>query len=578
MWLLIRNILFLPFVLIGDVCRSPRLLARKIGYVLLIFVLFGISWYGGYRAAIRLIKLTFFELGLADRLSEVDVSGESMLPAIKDGDAVQLHSVKKYGISRGDIVSFKNLETANLYYLKRVVGLPGERISIKNGFVTINGHILEEDYVLNQLPTFGNTFLAECNRYTVPPDHYLVLGDNRTVSLDSRVVGFIDKGDIEGVIKSQTKERFVTSQRQRQILRTNIETELLLEKINLMRSEHGISPLMINDLLSEVSKSRVGSINEHFDSWKEQSVSVEKLLQDKGYQYNLVHEFITFGYLDEETIIKQILESSADESAFLSSNFVEIGLGTVEITNLDCSFPIIDLIIGWPSVPTYGQEVIDFWNQQATDSAELLNFLQSFVGASGYDQSQLRELVSAVAESYQIASQMKQIITRGEWLDYEQADRYYQLVEENDPKLEAFFAKLEVSLPNIPLLKNTPTPGLSQNQQPVTSNEFFSFGQKMIEKNAAANINLAWKEGEKIKIKVTFANVSADEVAIFPVRLSLKSQTQGTAPEPALTNLVLKAGEVRGFELAYDKIGYPPYKWSYLSSTGEEIELGTYYP
>ena len=155
-----------------------------------------------------------------------------MLPTIQDGSEVELKSPRKYGLARGDIVSFTNEETSGLYYLKRIVGLSKEQVSIKNGYIFINGRALQEDYTLNNLPTFGNTALIDCESYTIPKDQYMVLGDNRTVSSDSRVLGFIKKEDIDGVIKTNIKEGFAGEQKQLQITKANISPEVFLKKLN----------------------------------------------------------------------------------------------------------------------------------------------------------------------------------------------------------------------------------------------------------------------------------------------------------------------------------------------------------
>ena len=81
---------------------------------------------------------------------------------------------------RGDIVTFWN-EEMDRVLVKRVIGLPGETVSIKDGFVYINGEKLAEDY----LPVSGIT-RSEETTFEVPEGHIFLMGDNRTGSLDSR--------------------------------------------------------------------------------------------------------------------------------------------------------------------------------------------------------------------------------------------------------------------------------------------------------------------------------------------------------------------------------------------------------
>ena len=82
---------------------------------------------------------------------------------------------------RGDIVIFKYPDDESVDYLKRIIGLPGETVEIIRGKVYINGELLDEPY-LSEEPT------GDFGPYQVPEDSYFMLGDNRAVSKDSRVL------------------------------------------------------------------------------------------------------------------------------------------------------------------------------------------------------------------------------------------------------------------------------------------------------------------------------------------------------------------------------------------------------
>ena len=83
---------------------------------------------------------------------------------------------------RGDIVIFKYPDDESVKYVKRVIGLPGETVSIKNGDVYIDGKLLEEDYTREP----HSTQAVNESEYTVPENSYFMLGDNRTNSKDAR--------------------------------------------------------------------------------------------------------------------------------------------------------------------------------------------------------------------------------------------------------------------------------------------------------------------------------------------------------------------------------------------------------
>lgn len=128
----------------------------------------------------------------------IQVSGTSMLPNLSDRDRLVIEKVSLYthNYRRGEIIIFKpNNETQDIY-IKRVIGLPGDRVEIKNGEVYVNSEKLDEDYLFQD--TFTQPAREEYSNLTVPDNCLYVLGDNRTVSEDSRYIGPIPVENIRG--------------------------------------------------------------------------------------------------------------------------------------------------------------------------------------------------------------------------------------------------------------------------------------------------------------------------------------------------------------------------------------------
>ncbi len=88
------------------------------------------------------------------------------------------------------------LEITKKSYIKRVIGLPGEHVEIKNGKVYINGEELEEDYLQPDVVTESNIF----NDFIVPEGYLFCMGDNRTKSTDCRSFGCIPVDKLEGIV------------------------------------------------------------------------------------------------------------------------------------------------------------------------------------------------------------------------------------------------------------------------------------------------------------------------------------------------------------------------------------------
>lgn len=122
-----------------------------------------------------------------------------MEPTLKSGDSVITEKalIKKRKPQRGDVVVFTE-DTTNQTYIKRIVGLPEEKVKLVQGKIYVNGEELAEPYLANQTVTGAGSFLKEDKGVLIPSNHYLVLGDNRESSIDSRDFGFVDFEDIKG--------------------------------------------------------------------------------------------------------------------------------------------------------------------------------------------------------------------------------------------------------------------------------------------------------------------------------------------------------------------------------------------
>lgn len=132
---------------------------------------------------------------------QVEVSGSSMEQTLSDGDRLILEKVTYYfePPTRYDIIVFHpKKEEKDIYYIKRIIGLPGETVNIKDGFIYINGSRIEENY--------GNEIILESGQakknIKLEENEYFVLGDNRNNSQDSRSakVGNVRRESIVGKV------------------------------------------------------------------------------------------------------------------------------------------------------------------------------------------------------------------------------------------------------------------------------------------------------------------------------------------------------------------------------------------
>jgi signal peptidase I len=121
------------------------------------------------------------------------IEGTSMEPNFHDGQYLFVNKLlyMLHPPERGDVIVFIPPNSNSRDYIKRVIGLPGDRVEIRNGFVYINGEPLNEDYPLNP-GSYGMPSMV------IQPGEYFVLGDNRNYSSDSHSWGTVSGAKIIG--------------------------------------------------------------------------------------------------------------------------------------------------------------------------------------------------------------------------------------------------------------------------------------------------------------------------------------------------------------------------------------------
>lgn len=131
------------------------------------------------------------------------VSGSSMVPSFSDGDYLLIDELtyRFRAPERGEVVVFRYPKDESTYFIKRIIGLPGEKVAINGNKITIfndahkDGFEIGEKYVPEIAPFLGN------GEFSVPENSYFVLGDNRSYSFDSRNWGMLPRGDIVGLVQ-----------------------------------------------------------------------------------------------------------------------------------------------------------------------------------------------------------------------------------------------------------------------------------------------------------------------------------------------------------------------------------------
>jgi len=125
----------------------------------------------------------------------VQVEGTSMMPRLENHERIFINKFlyRFRSVERGDVVVFRYPLDTSKSYIKRVIGLPGDEVTIRDGHVLVNGQPLREPYV-------PSSYLDDQSYppVHVEPNHYFVLGDHRSSSNDSREWGTVDQEYIYG--------------------------------------------------------------------------------------------------------------------------------------------------------------------------------------------------------------------------------------------------------------------------------------------------------------------------------------------------------------------------------------------
>ena len=155
-----------------------------------------LSWITSF--AISLVILALFLVFVGKPFT---VSGQSMYPTLHDSD--RMFMSKLGDIKRFDIVVLQAPDQ-DKEYIKRVIGMPGDTIEVKDGKLYINGQVVDQPFINKEILVNKTVYIDDftlqelTGESKVPEGKYFVMGDNRGVSRDSRMIGFIERSAIEG--------------------------------------------------------------------------------------------------------------------------------------------------------------------------------------------------------------------------------------------------------------------------------------------------------------------------------------------------------------------------------------------
>lgn len=328
--------------------------------------------------------------------SPIQVIGYSMSPTLTNNQYLLVHPFNNFmfwhkKIERGDIITFEDSKTDGKLYVKRVIGLPGDTLEIRNGFVYINGKILDESYISKYRSTYGGTFLSECQNIKVPGGDVFVLGDNRIRSQDSRFIGFVPEKDIVNILyfgeQGFLKSRWAQANGSGNINTTLLNVNNYVGLINKLRVQNNLKPLTLNPKLSKSAQLRAEMMLKFDDlTWTatKSGYPMSKSMADAGYYNTTYGEDPVLGYYTANDLYNYMTDVSLNKDFLLKKDYQDIGVAAV-IGNLNnCPVQLVVQQEAGYVPPNYSANDIESWK---TSLADLQKILPSWENIKNYSQT-----------------------------------------------------------------------------------------------------------------------------------------------------------------------------------------------
>lgn len=290
-----------------------------------------------------------------------------------------------YTLEHGDIISFQNEKTndiskrhygAEAGFVKRVIGLPGDRIEIRDGFVYRNGQRLKEPYTARARSTFGGTVTLDCKELVVSQGKLFVLGDNRTGSLDSRhELGLVDITDVDHVLPYSEQTPYESLWRDPShddalVTQPTLDVTVYLSLLNEKRKAAGVPKLKLDTRLQTSALKRGVVIlrsNDFSPEGTQSGYPVRRAMSDAGYSNIVWGEAPATGYYTSEELIDNSFQFPDTKKFLLDRDFTDIGVAAY-LGNLNgCPTQIVVQHFGGYVPPNYPKDMVASWQQALTN-------------------------------------------------------------------------------------------------------------------------------------------------------------------------------------------------------------------
>lgn len=345
------------------------------------------------------------------------------------------HTYLRRPISAGDMVAFKNAATVSILagdgkdtsagFIKRVVGVPGDVIELRDGFVYKNGSILAEPYIAASRSTYGGTTLADCIKLTVPQGKYFVLGDNRKISSDSRFeLGLVADGDIEFVLPLADQQIYHslwrdTSRDAALLGQPTLAASDFVNLVNQIRSTKNIAKLKLSPALVKSATLRGVKLLDN----PKTTYSMKQAIGDAGYTNIVLGEFVSHGHFTAAELLQNLLAQSATAKQITNPDFSDLGVASVDREVNGCPTTIIVGHLGGYLPASYDQATIDSWTGLRANLEQIIPSWEQAKSYNNVDQGKLASLLTILHRRLDLANEIIGVMQNKAWLTGDQETR-----------------------------------------------------------------------------------------------------------------------------------------------------------